>query len=55
MNTIKNYQAIIAVAGLLFFASTPASAQNDSCRAKKFNFVVKVGATCHPRCPYHAE
>lgn len=46
MRTIKNYRAIIAVAGLLLFASTPASAQNDSCRVKKFNFVVKVGATC---------
>ena len=46
MKTIKNYRAIIAVAGLLFFASTPASAQNDSYRVKKFNFVVKLGATC---------
>ena len=46
MKIMKNYRAIIAVAGLLFFASTPASAQNDSCRVKKFNFVVKVGATC---------
>ena len=46
MKTMKKYRAIIAVVGLMFFASTAASAQNDSCRVKKFNFVVKVGATC---------
>ena len=46
MKTSKNYRAIIAVVGLLFIASMPASAQNDSCRVKKFNFVVKAGVTC---------
>ena len=45
MKTMKYFRPIITVVGLLFFASMPASAQNDSCRIKKFNFVVKIGAT----------
>ena len=46
MKAFKNYRAIIAVVGLLSLASTSASAQSDSYKLKKFNFVVKAGVTC---------